>query len=531
MSAQSEKKTPKTALESCRDALESLVIAFILAFVFRAFVVEAFVIPTGSMADSLRGAHFHMVCPNCGYEYNYGFTPQSYGYGPDSRGLIPPAPITVVPNQARIVQQNGDIRNHAPTGEPLCPMCGCAVGTAVRQRVNNGDRILVLKYIYHLSEPQRWDVIVFKNPRLPQENYIKRLIGRPGETVELIDGDVYVNNVIQRKPEHVQRELWIEIFNSDYQSPLHTDQNYVRGLETPNLWQQPIDIQQPETWTIDYAQHQFDFNGSEQPAAVSFTHERLGFTLANFDAYNGYRTDRDNVASDLKIAFTIIPQSQESSIELTLGKYGRQYRATVNLAGQYQITDLYNSTVVAQGNFTSLTMGRPVIISFANLDHQLTLNVENDSITYNGPSDPQEWGYDPQWHHTPQSAMPLPTVDIAAQGQPFALQHVQLFRDVHYTNSNLDNGSAPGHGTEGNPITLQDDQFFALGDNSPVSGDSRVWSQPGIGNRSTSYDAGIVPRDYIMGRAFFVYWPAGYTIHPNVRFALIPNVGDMRFIH
>ena len=39
------------------DTLQSLLIAFILAFTFRGFVVEAFVIPTGSMAPTLLGAH------------------------------------------------------------------------------------------------------------------------------------------------------------------------------------------------------------------------------------------------------------------------------------------------------------------------------------------------------------------------------------------------------------------------------------------------------------------------------------------
>ena len=48
-----------------KEAVESLVIAFILAFVFRAFVVEAFIIPTGSMADTLRGAHFRLTCQKC----------------------------------------------------------------------------------------------------------------------------------------------------------------------------------------------------------------------------------------------------------------------------------------------------------------------------------------------------------------------------------------------------------------------------------------------------------------------------------
>src|SRR4030042_6168059 len=66
------------------DTFEWLITAFILAFVFRAFVMEAFRIPTGSMADTLKGAHFRLRCPQCGYAYDHGFVPQSYGMAEDT---------------------------------------------------------------------------------------------------------------------------------------------------------------------------------------------------------------------------------------------------------------------------------------------------------------------------------------------------------------------------------------------------------------------------------------------------------------
>ena len=57
---------------SIKETIESIAIAFVLAFVFRAFVVEAFVIPTGSMAPTLLGAHLRIVCPECGDRFNVG---------------------------------------------------------------------------------------------------------------------------------------------------------------------------------------------------------------------------------------------------------------------------------------------------------------------------------------------------------------------------------------------------------------------------------------------------------------------------
>src|SRR5439155_23309311 len=59
-----------TSLAGVIDTIEAIIIALIVALTFRAFIVEAFVIPTGSMAPTLLGAHFKVVCPKCGYEYN-----------------------------------------------------------------------------------------------------------------------------------------------------------------------------------------------------------------------------------------------------------------------------------------------------------------------------------------------------------------------------------------------------------------------------------------------------------------------------
>ena len=56
--------------ETVKDTLEAIVVAFILAFVFRAYVVEAFVIPTGSMAPTLLGEHLDVVCQQCGYRFS-----------------------------------------------------------------------------------------------------------------------------------------------------------------------------------------------------------------------------------------------------------------------------------------------------------------------------------------------------------------------------------------------------------------------------------------------------------------------------
>src|SRR5919112_2065307 len=64
---------PISTGKGVKETIESILIAFILAFVFRAFVVEAFVIPTGSMATTLLGAHMRFTCKECGYRFDVNY--------------------------------------------------------------------------------------------------------------------------------------------------------------------------------------------------------------------------------------------------------------------------------------------------------------------------------------------------------------------------------------------------------------------------------------------------------------------------
>src|SRR5690348_1985305 len=62
---------------SVKETIESILVAFILAFIFRAFVVEAFVIPTGSMGPTLMGAHLRAVCDDCGFRFTTNYSTPS----------------------------------------------------------------------------------------------------------------------------------------------------------------------------------------------------------------------------------------------------------------------------------------------------------------------------------------------------------------------------------------------------------------------------------------------------------------------
>lgn len=67
-------------------------------------------------------------------------------------------------------------------------------GTSMEPLLSDGDRIVVNKLVYRLGSIERGDVVVFWYPRDPSVSFIKRVIGRPGDRVEILSGRVYVNS-------------------------------------------------------------------------------------------------------------------------------------------------------------------------------------------------------------------------------------------------------------------------------------------------------------------------------------------------
>lgn len=67
-------------------------------------------------------------------------------------------------------------------------------GQSMEPNFENGDYLIVDEISYRLRDPQRGEVVVFKYPNMPSQRYIKRIIGLPGETVEIKDGQVVIFN-------------------------------------------------------------------------------------------------------------------------------------------------------------------------------------------------------------------------------------------------------------------------------------------------------------------------------------------------
>lgn len=67
-------------------------------------------------------------------------------------------------------------------------------GFSMEPTLHNGEFVIVNKLAYRFGAPGHGDVIVFRYPRDPEQEYIKRIIGLPGDRVRVINGEVYVND-------------------------------------------------------------------------------------------------------------------------------------------------------------------------------------------------------------------------------------------------------------------------------------------------------------------------------------------------
>jgi signal peptidase I len=132
------------------------------------------------------------------------------------------------------------------------------IGASMQPSFYEGERVVASKLAYKLHEPERGDVIVFLPPGNMEDDLIKRIIGLPGEIVEVRDGVVYVDNTpllepyIKQTPNYTysveivpENEYWVLGDNRNNSNDSHTGWTVPREDIIGKAW---LIIWPPDQW-------------------------------------------------------------------------------------------------------------------------------------------------------------------------------------------------------------------------------------------------------------------------------------------
>lgn len=548
-----------------KETLTSLTIAFMLAFVFRGFVIEGFIIPTGSMAPTLLGKHVRFESPYSGY---------SWTTGPWDR-------VRIGGNTDPLPKQGGQPRgggSNTPPLTPTDPMTGIELSGQTDRRLAAGDRVFVLKYLPGLHQPERWDVVVFKNPST-HENYIKRLIALPGEQLALVDGDVFYRQFesgktaesgpdawrenswsIARKDERTQRTMMLPVFDSRY-SPITPEPSYRPPFSPDNVgaWS---GVETSNTWSYTGTGPTQLFWNNRRPITDSYAYnqDNPGIKLDANPGDPNIRLRRPYPVSDISVSVAVEPGSDSLTVSPVIQARGFIFEGVIDAASgtagvRMRPDDQPESwTVLDSAEYTKLSSGRVTEVEFWHVDQALWLFVDGKLIC----GGPEAGAYQLSPAQRIAASM-VPTYDelvandttgngisspgvfartdlyrnarprIEFSGGPLTVHRVRVNRDIFYQPAPVGDTRATRGAHFDNFPTLSGDQYFMCGDNSPNSLDSRYWRNSQINPWVRSLidpTPGVVNRDLIVGQAFVVYFPAPLDGGP----ILSPDVGRVRWI-
>jgi Signal peptidase, peptidase S26 len=495
-----------------------------------------FVVPSGAMAETLRGDHKEVVCPQCGHAFavNASAEVDSDGEGTHVSGCT-------CPNCREA------IRLHAG---PLPPPAGSLPDPGV----TGGDRILVGRALLGAERlpPERFDVVLFEwpgdrgqPPPSPPVLHVRRVVGLPGEAIAIHRGDLFVcideaelteneERIVRRIEERpwVRRRVLERVDESeDFRRLLR--QGKFRLLRKPPAkvlaLMHPVydsrhpakDLAAPEErrWVEDNDSGWFRegtgfrHGGGDEVGWLRYRHVLRGSVtpslITDFTGYNQWEPHQppgENWANDLILECEADPGSS-GQLTLELSRGPDRFQARFDLERQtcslLRLTKHRQAETLQTANAKVPAKGAR--LRFANVDERLIVWVNDrlvfaDGVEYDGP------------------AALLPEQDndrdrpasVGVKGAAVRVKRLRLLRDVYYTTGSIAiqfggvvrlvdfDATDPGtwKALEQAPATIHridKRSYFMLGDNSQESYDSRSW--------------GPVQDTALVGKVFLRYHP------------------------
>jgi signal peptidase I len=437
-----------------RQTVELIVTLCLSVALVRTFSAEAYVVPTGSMAPTLLGLHRELTCPSCHSVFVVG------------------------------------IEDEGHTGEAICPNCGQRGLDDGPSIECGGDRVLVEKFLYEFRRPRRWEVAVFHFPGEPSQAYVKRVIGLPGESIRIADGDVFVNDRILRKSLAEIRAMRMLVHDSRFQPrdagrfPRWLFRSGTSANDTPSQWK----------WESGRFVHEAPSNAASAPDDwLVYKHwdsGRGGYgSMSDFYGYNGNEPRDLNPIKDIgmEARMTVTEAVETISISLRSGNDRFVVRIPAQNRGELKLSR-NDQPVPITNQFNPFSekglWPRTVLLEAAVMDRRVQVAIDGRPLF-------EPYDYDDPISQLSGAECPLA---LGVQGGAAEVSEIRVYRDIYYTGT-LANTPRRPHGNR-SAVVLGNDEFFVLGDNSPVSNDSRFWSE-----------GPVVRGSMFVGRPFLVHLP------------------------
>ena len=370
-----------------------------------------------SMAPLLCGQRNSQVCPRCEIAFNYG------------------------------------VSQHLKTLN--CPNCGNQFLPA--SKLIQADRVEVVPN----QSPRRWDIIAFEHDE--KKKLVKRVIGLPGETVSISDGEIFVGDELIQKPDHIIQQTKRQVFDSEFSCPqvlsaLFFDADFWDNEDVVLI--HPAAVGEEFDW-ISY-RHRRKYSNRGKSQSFEFP------PIRDDDGFNQSLSRRLNVVTDLIV-----------QIDLTLAA-NSEFRMMRAIAGKtYQVTltvdeNSQDCKICLSFNDSELSFRRPCLrvsemeipmtVLLSNIDRNIKLVVNGETIVeVDEPvaNSDKETGQ--------EKDQPFFKFGFSRKSSG-RVNRCRIWRDIHYF---VERG-APKFLL---PMTLGANEYFVVGDNVPVSRDSRHFGQ------------------------------------------------------
>lgn len=347
---------------------------------------------------------------------------------------------------------------------------------AIIGRGDWGDRLLVDRFAYMGSDPERYDIVVFKYPLSRLVNYVKRAVGLPGETIRIFGGQIYAKKGsepfrITRKPDAVQES----IFRHHPVIP-EADEADLTSAKFFRHWE----AEGPAP----------TFAGPEKGVVVSADGGQVRLVRTKHAITDVRRDPRAADAKgkaggtesvgDVRVAIEVAPEGCDAVIleihdPVEPGLPIRFECAVEGRGGESRLLRGPEALPVPDLARVRIPQGARTRIELQNADDRVVVRVDGDEVArheYDVPPIPS--GVHGQ----------IAVVKVGVRSGGAAFSRLALARDLHYT--------LYDHKTAEFTVPADPPSYLMLGDNSPNSLDARGWRRSRIRVRESRDDPGVV---------------------------------------